>query len=72
MMSKVSLAEERKANASPSTTLAEPARPVSAQLPGAGEEVQYPAALQIELDDAENSLFDPVCGGTGVHPCQLF
>ena len=48
-----------------------PAQGFDAQLAGAAEQVQYPAALDVELQDGEHALLDLVGGGTDVHALGL-
>ena len=53
------------------SALRPPAQGLDAQLAGAGEEVQDPAPLNIELDDGEQSLLDLPRGGAGLQALQL-
>ena len=48
-----------------------PAEGLDAQLAGTGKEVQYPAALQFKLDNAENRFLYSIGGGAGLQPLQL-
>ena len=49
-----------------------PAEALNSQLARSGKEVQDPPALDVELYDVEDTLLNPIRGGTGFQTLQLF